>query len=234
MLAVRATLGRAAARAHVPLPPLRRASVSAGDVREGTLLELPGERGLWRLVTRQLSRTAQGRAYVQCELRGLTDAAAGIKRDVRFRSDELVETAALDSPARHTVLYRTRDALALMHETSYEQSELPLAALAADKARFVHAGMTLTIEAYRGAPALVALPSRVTARVLAVDAGAGDSSHSASVLPEADDASADGAPPPADAGAATLLSFRVRVPKFIKAGDKLILDTDDGKYLARA
>jgi hypothetical protein len=63
------------------------------------LLELPGERGLWRLVTRQLSRTAQGRAYVQCELRGLTDAAAGIKRDVRFRSDELVETAALDSPA---------------------------------------------------------------------------------------------------------------------------------------
>ena len=207
----------------------RRVSVEAGDLREGTLLELPGERGLWRLVSRQLSRTAQGRALVQCELRGLTGPAAGASRALRFRADEAVETAALDSPARHTVLYALRggEALAIMHEATYEQAELPRAALPPGADRFLFDGITLTIEAHNGAPALVALPSRVAARVLAVDEGAGDSSHSASVLPEATP------PPPPGGGPAGATPLKVRVPKFIKVGDRVILDPADGKYLAR-
>ena len=167
---------------------------------------------------------------MQCELRGVTETAAGVKRDLRFRADELLETAALDSPARHTVLYAlpgAGGALAIMHEGTFEQSELPRSALPPGADRFLYDGITLTIEAHRGVPALVALPSRVAARVLAVDEGAGDSSHSASVLPEATP------PPPPGGGPAGATPLRVRVPKFVKAGDRIILDTADGKYLAR-
>ena len=184
------------------------------------------------MVSKQISRTAQGRSYVQAELRGVTGAAVGIKRDVRFRSDELVETAALDSPMRHTVLYATGDVLAIMHTVTFEQAELPLSALPPGTARFVHAGMTLTIEAHRGEPAVITLPSRIGARVLSVDAGAGDSSHSAMVLPEAP---AESGATPTEAGTSGGgVAFKVRVPKFIKPGDRIIIDTEDGgKYLAR-
>ena len=44
-----------------------RESVSAGDIKEGDLLQIDG--GLWRVMSKSFSRTAQGRAYIQTELR---------------------------------------------------------------------------------------------------------------------------------------------------------------------
>lgn len=38
-----------------------------------------------------------GRAYMQCELRHLTE---GTKKDVRYRSDDTVERADLDTPKK--------------------------------------------------------------------------------------------------------------------------------------
>lgn len=212
-------------RARACPPPLlswprRAASTSAGDVREGALLELPGEPGLWRVVARAFSRMAQGRAFVQMELRHLTNP---VKRDVRFRSDEMLTTAALDSPVRYTVLYSSGDTVALMHTVTFEQVELPLAALGAG-AKYLHDGVVVTIEHYAGAPALVAMPTRIAATVVELDAGGGDSAACVA---------GGGGAPAGSGGGGQGAPFKVRVPKFIKLGDVITVETETGKYLGR-
>ena len=204
-------------------PPVRFASIPANEVREGGLLEMEGGQ-LWRVVLRNFSRTAAGRAYVQMELRHLTE---GTKRDLRFRSEDLVEEAALDSPARYTVLYSSGDMLTLMHATTFEQTELP-ASLLGDGIRYLHDGLLLTIESYQGVPAIVSVPSRVSVRVTELDASGGDSATVVAV--SADDAGGGGS-----GGGGSGASFKCRVPKFIKVGDVLVVDTTaNGKYHSRA
>lgn len=200
-------------------PGLRHASVSANDVREGELLEM--ENGLWRVVKREFSRAAQGRAFVQMELRHLTE---NTKRDIRFRSEDMVDTAQLDSPARYTVLYSTADSVTVMHQGTFEQTELPVEVLG-DRAKYLHDGLVLTIEAYQGTPAIVNLPNRITGRVVELDPSGGDAATVVPVNPESDAAAT-----PVDAGGS---SFKVRVPKFVKVGDRVVVETETGKYLSR-
>lgn len=188
--------------------------VSAGDIREGDLIEEEGGK-LWRVMTRAFSRTAMGRAYVQAELRSLE----GVKRDVRYRTEDTLAKASLDTPARYTVLYGTGDALACMHTTTFEQVELPTTLLG-DGARYAQEGMTLVVESYKGVPAIVAIPPRVSVLVKHMDEGGGTATVDTAVGREG-------------AGAAISAVFKVRVPKFIKVGDVLTLDTADGKYLGR-
>lgn len=185
--------------------------MSANEIREGELIELDG--GLWRVVKREFSRTAQGRAYIQSELRSL---AEGIKRDLRFRSDETLEKAELESPAWYTVLYASSGVLSLMNTSTYEQIELAVEELG-DRARFVQEGMTLVIEAYKGTPAVITLPAKVTVNVVSMDEGGGVAEVSTGV----------------EGGAVPPTRFKVRVPKFIKVGDRITLDTEDAKYIGR-
>lgn len=206
---------------------VRHASVSANETRVGNLLEM--EDGLWRIVKREFSRTAAGRAYVQAELKHLTE---GTKKDVRFRSDEMVDTAELDSPARYTVLFWDSSSVTAMHPTTFEQTEIPIDVLGEANARYLYDGIVLTVESFKGLPVLIALPSRVTARVISMDAGGGDSATVVTVPGEA--AAKEGNTGPDDAAAlASGATYKVRVPKFVKAGDRLIIDTEHGKYLGR-
>jgi len=211
----------AAAAAAAPTASMgRRAEstlVSAGDIREGDLIEEEGGK-LWRVVTRAFSRTAMGRAYVQAELRSLVE---GTKREVRYRTEDTLAKASLDTPSRYTVLYATGDALACMHTLTYEQVELPTSLLG-DAARYVQEGMTLTVESYKGVPAIFAIPPRVSVVVKHMDESGGGT------------ATVDTAVGREGAGVGISAVFKVRVPKFIKVGDVLTLDTTaDGKYLGR-
>jgi elongation factor P len=74
-----------------------------------------------------------GRAYMQCELRHLSE---GTKKDLRFRSDDTVERADLDTPRKMQVLYTDGGAVHVMDQTTFEQSEIPLATLG-DSAKFI-------------------------------------------------------------------------------------------------
>jgi translation elongation factor P/translation initiation factor 5A len=65
-------------------------------MKEGDLLEIDG--GLWRVMSKAISRTAQGRAYVQTELRHLTGE---VKKAIRLRSEDSVERVALSSRTKY-------------------------------------------------------------------------------------------------------------------------------------
>jgi elongation factor P len=186
-------------------------TLAANEVREGDLLEEEG--GLWRVISRVFSRTAMGRAYVQMELRSLDGST---KRDVRYRSEDTLTKAVLDSPAKYSVLYSTGDTLACMHQHTFEQIELPVSFMG-DRFQYVQDGMILTIENYKGEPAVLNIPARITVIVKEMDEGGGVAIADTALTPEATFSS----------------TFKIRVPKFIKVGDKLSIETADNKYVGR-
>lgn len=203
----------------VRMMPVREVQVAASELREGNLIEMEGG-VLWRVMSRNFSRTAMGRAFIQAELKSLVD---GVKKDVRFRSDEMVEQAALENAGRFDVLYGDGEKLTLMHRLTYEQTELPIDFLG-EKAKFVHDGMILNLETFKGQPAVVTLPSKVTVKVTALDPSGGDT---CTVVPIANDA-------PADVETAAGAGFKARLPKHIGVGDRVLIDTEAGKYVSKA
>lgn len=176
-------------------------SVAANEMREGDLIDMDGV--LWRVMKREFSRTAMGRAYVQCELRSLQ----GVKKDLRFRSEDMVEKAVLDTPVKYTVLYTSGDTMSVMNADTFEQTELPLSLLG-DKARYVADGIAIYVEAHKGEPAVVNIPSRITVVVTEMDEAGGV--------------------------AVVTAGYKVRAPKHVKVGDSIVVDTSDGRYISKA
>ena len=194
--------------AHALSRPLHttpaRLALAAGDARVGQLISDNGS--LWRIMSAAVSRTAQGRAYIQAELRGFP---VETKKGVRWRSDELLNDVTLDEPRRVTVLYTEGETLHVMDDATFEQIEVPSSVLLGpDAALMVTDGCQLYIESYNGLPVTAKLPLQVTLPVVKVE----------------------------DAGPTAVLStgLRVRVPGFIRVGDAVLVDTKTALFSKRA
>lgn len=134
----------------------------------------------------------------------------------------MVDKAVLDSPGLFEILYAEGDRLCCMNVNTFEQIEFA-ADLVGTGSKFLHEGMRLQIESYKGQPAIITLPLRCNAKVQTVD------DNGNAVVSTSPDESGSGG------GAAKTLGvpFKVRVPKFVKVGDTVVIDTNDGKYLSR-
>ncbi len=149
---------------------------------------------------------------MQVELR---QVKAGIKKDVRLRTDEEVERVELEAPASLSVLYWDATNVALMDAATFEQTDMPRALLGS-QADYLQEGMLVTVEMYQGTPARISIPARVTFEVAEVTPLATNSAKENRDIP-----------------AVLANGLRVKVPKFIKAGDKIVIDTPTGKYVSK-
>jgi len=142
------------------------ARVSASDLRAGDCVELPPDGALYRVEAQHFQRMGMGRAYKQVTLRAVR---SGLKKDVRWRTDEDIEQVTLDRPQPLQVLYVDAAAatIALMDPATFEQVELPLALLG-EQAPYAQEGMTLQLQSYQGQPASAALPPKVVLEVAEV------------------------------------------------------------------
>lgn len=144
----------------------------ASDLRAGDLIHLEeSSADLWRVNSNLVSRQAQGRPFAQLDLR---ETKRGTKKDVRLRTDDMVEKAELEPPARLQVLYSDAATVTVMDGLTYEQQELPLALLGYG-ARFVQDGMELVVEKYKGAVERIVMPAKVEAEVASVEEMGADS-----------------------------------------------------------
>lgn len=208
--------GRVLGRASAPVRhavPCRHLQITAFDLRAGDLIEFGEDGQLWRVTSCNFSRQAQGRAFTQAELRNLK---TGLKKDVRMRTDEAIEKATLDTPKKLQVLYFDKTTMALMDPETFEQSELPLAALG-DQAVYLQEGMDVRMEYYKGVPATVSIPNKVAIEVVEVTPLAASTAKENRDIP-----------------AVLSNGLRAKVPKFTKAGDKVFISTLDGTYLGKA
>jgi elongation factor P len=152
------------------------------------------------------------RAMVQTKLRNLK---TGSSTEHRFRSTESVERAILEEHEM-TYLYNDGSTYHFMNTESYEQIGLDGEYLG-DSVGYLLPETLIHVEFFDGAPIGVELPSVVELKVVETE-------------PELKGATVSNVNKPA-----TLeTGITIQVPPFVKQGDRIRVNTEDGSYIERA
>ena len=167
---------------------------------------------LYIIVDYQHVKLGKGGAIYQTKLKGLMD---GLIKNIRLRSEEIVEEAYLDRRT-YEYLYSSGTEHVLMDTENYEQISLNDDAFG-DGPKYLKPNEQLQVSLYEGKPVVVALPNTVDLKVT-------------DTPPEIKGATATNQTKPATLETGLI----VQVPPFIKIGDVIRVDTRTGEYLTRA
>lgn len=152
------------------------------------------------------------RAFVQVKLRNLMNGAL---METRFSSDEDLQLADMFS-YKASYLYGDDTGYTFMNVDTYEQVTLN-DEIIGDSRYYLMDGITVEIMTWEERPIGVTLPKTVELTVT-------------DTTPEMRGATASNSPKPAT----THTGLQVSVPPFVKIGDRIVVDTEDGSYLSRA
>jgi elongation factor P len=184
--------------------------IAGNEIRPGAMIEHQG--ALWIAVKTQAVKPGKGGAYNQVELKNIE---TGTKLNERFRSSEMVEEIHLDKKD-FQFLFAGGDVLTFMDMESYEQIELA-ADFVGDQAQFLSDGMKVMLRLHDGRPLSIQLPQQVTVTVA-----------------EADPVLKGGTAAPSFKSAVLENGLKIQVPPFIGAGERIVVNTEDGSYVRRA
>ena len=154
----------------------------------------------------------KGAAVVQVEMR---DVRAGVKNNIRFRTQETVEKVQLHDHEMQ-FLYATGDEYTFMDQTSFEQMTIPKDIIG-DPVVFLQENMICNVQVYENAALSVELPATVTLEIVEADPVVKGQTASSSYKP-----------------AKLSNGVRVMVPPFIGTGTKVVINTADSSYIERA
>ncbi|KAK8919182.1 hypothetical protein KSP39_PZI021540 [Platanthera zijinensis] len=189
----------------------RWAKVLGSDVRTGNVIQRKGR--VYQVLKAQHTQHGRGGATIQVELR---DIDSGSKVSERFRTDEVFEEVLVEDKSL-TVLYQEGETITLMDPSTFEQLEVSKD-LFGKNASYVKGKQTLAyIQCYDGKPTSASVPQRLTCTV----AEAQSHSKGLTAAPQYKRVVLDN-------------GLTVMVPPFIEAGDEIVLNTTEDKYLARA
>ena len=152
------------------------------------------------------------RAMVQTKLRNLL---SGNQTESRFSSTEDVEEAEVFT-FKATYLYGDADGYHFMNSENFEEVSLS-GELMGDSVYYLQDQMEVEITTFDGSPIGVNLPQTVVLTIVETE-------------PEFRGATASNSPKPAK----TNTGLSVNVPPFVKTGEKIVVSTEDGRYLSRA
>jgi elongation factor P len=184
--------------------------MKASEIRKGTVIMY--NKAPYRVMEFRHHTPGNLRAMVQTKLRNLL---TGTQTETRFSSTEEIERAdVLTFPA--TYLYADMDGYHFMNSESYDQLMLS-AELLGDSVHYLQEEMKVEITTFNSEPIGVVLPSTVTLTIAETD-------------PEMKGATATNSPKPAK----TETGLSLMVPQFVKVGDRILVNTEEGKYLSRA
>ncbi len=154
----------------------------------------------------------KGSAFTRSRLKSIK---TGATVEFTFKTTEKVEIADIES-IEMQYLYFDGTNYVFMNPRTFEQIEVE-ADLVGDYAKFLKEEMTCYIQMFNEVPIGVFPPKKVTLKVTYTeDATAGDR------------ANAPKKPATIETGA------EIMVPLFVKEGDLVIVDTEDGSYVSRA
>lgn len=152
------------------------------------------------------------RAKVQVKMRNLLNSA---QTEVRFNATEDIEEADVFLK-KATYTYGDNAGYHFMDAETYEETTISADAIG-DAVYYLQDNMAVQITTYNGDPIGIELPSTVTLTV-------------ADCPPEIKGATASNSPKPAK----TDTGLQLNVPPFIKMGERIIVNTQDGSYVGRA
>lgn len=184
--------------------------ISVNDFKTGLTIEVDND--IWQVLEFQHVKPGKGAAFVRSKLRNLRN---GNIQEKTFRGGEKVAKAHIEN-RKMQYLYASGDLHTFMDMESYEQTEIDAKQISYEL-KFLKENMEVNIISYQGETIGVSLPNNVELEVTETEPGI-----------KGDTASGGSKPATMETG------LTVQVPFFINQGDRLIINTSDGKYVSRA
>ena len=186
------------------------AKVTATEIRAGNLLEW--DKRVWRVLkSHHVHVGGRGGAYMQVEMK---DIEAGTKVNQRFRTDEKVERAFVESREME-YLYDDGTGYVFMDRESFEQLTLSNDLLEG-QVEYLLPNTLVQVNFHNERPIGVQLPASVVLTIVETE-------------PTLRGATATGSFKPAK----TQTGLTVMVPPFVGKGEKIKVNTDSGEYIER-
>ena len=187
------------------------AKVSAVELRVGNLLEW--DKRVWRVLKcYHVHVGGRGGAFMQVEMK---DIESGTKTNQRFRTEDKIERAFVDARDMQ-FLYQDGSGYIFMDKENYEQLTLQPDFLEGQSG-YLLPETDVQINFYNERPIGVELPPSVVLTVTDTEPGIKNSTATNSFKP-----------------ATMETGITVQVPPFINKGEKIKIDTAEGKYMERA
>ena len=182
---------------------------TTNDLKNGTVLNLDGQ--LWTVTDFQHVKPGKGGAFVRTTLKNVL---SGKVVDRTFNAGTKVETANVDKRSM-TYLYADGTDYVFMDGDTFEQIYVPATTLGSGK-DYLLENTEVTVAVHDSTPLYVELPVTMELVVQHTDPGL-----------QGDRSTGGTKPATLETGA------EIQVPLFITTGEKLKVDTRDGRYLGR-
>jgi elongation factor P len=182
---------------------------TTNDLKNGMTLNIDGQ--LWNVVEFQHVKPGKGGAFVRTTLKNVL---SGKVVDRTFNAGTKVETANVDKRGM-SYLYREGDEFVFMDSETYDQIHVPLATLG-DNANYLLENAEVTVALHDGTPLYTELPASVELIIKHTDPGL-----------QGDRSTGGTKPAELETGAT------IQVPLFVSTGEKVKVDTRDGRYIGR-
>jgi elongation factor P len=182
---------------------------STNELKNGLVLNLEGQ--LWSVVEFQHVKPGKGPAFVRTKLKHVL---TGKVVDKTFNAGVKVDTATVDRRDM-TYLYQDGAQFVFMDGDTYEQIHID-DNVVGDSSRFMLENQSATVASHEGTPLYVELPVTVELVITQTDPGL-----------QGDRSTGGTKPATLETGA------EIQVPLFLSTGEKVKVDTRDGRYLGR-
>jgi elongation factor P len=186
------------------------AMATTNDFKNGMVLNLDGE--LWSVVEFQHVKPGKGGAFVRTTLKNVL---SGKVVDKTFNAGTKVDTATVDR-RNMQYLYGDGEDYVFMDLVTYDQINVP-GGTVGEAAAWLLPEAEVTVATHEGVPLYVELPASVVVEITYTEPGL-----------QGDRSSGGTKPATVQTGAT------VQVPLFVTTGEKIKVDTRDGRYLGRA
>ena len=182
---------------------------TTNDLKNGLVLNLDGE--LWTVVEFQHVKPGKGGAFVRTTLKNVL---SGKVVDRTFNAGTKVDTATVDK-RNLTYLYKDGTDFVFMDGDTFDQIHVG-AQTVGGGADYLLENTEVTVAVHDGVPLYVELPTSVMLEITYTEPGLQGYRSTGGTKP------------------ATLeTGAQIQVPLFITTGEKLKVDTRDGRYLGR-
>ena len=182
---------------------------TTNDIKNGTVLKLEGQ--LWNVIEFQHVKPGKGGAFVRTKMRNVM---SGKVVDKTFNAGLKIETATVDR-RDYQYLYQDGADFVFMDSDTYDQIHVS-AATVGGGADYLLENTEVIVAVHDGTPLYVELPVSMELVVQHTDPGL-----------QGDRSTGGTKPATLETGA------QIQVPLFITTGEKLKVDTRDGRYLGR-
>ncbi len=183
--------------------------INATEIRKGMVIRVDGE--LFIVLDREHITPGNLRAKVQTEMRSLR---TGTKTQKRFRSNDQIDEVYVETrPFEY--LYPEADSYVFMDSENYEQIPVP-GDVVGDAINYLPENTKVKATVIEGKIVSIELPSSVVLEIIEAEPGVKGDSRTNIFK-----------------NAKVSTGYNVKVPLFMKVGDKIKIDTAKGEFVER-